>query len=140
MDLNKLMVSTKSAWIEYPGKKGFSVEVANLSKVELNAMRKRNTIREFEKKLRMWTEVVDDDKFLTDFSKATIKNWKGLKLKYLETLILIDPQGADLESELPYSQENAELLLNNSVEFDNWLNEVVFDLNNFRSGTAGGSV
>ena len=27
------------------------------------------------------------------------------------------------------------LLVENSSEFDNWLNEVVFDLENFRSGS-----
>ena len=34
---------------------------------------------------------------------------------------------------MPYSKENAEVLVENSSEFDNWLNEVVFDLENFRS-------
>ena len=32
-----------------------------------------------------------------------------------------------------YSTDNAEVLVENSTEFDNWLNEVVFDLENFRS-------
>ena len=34
---------------------------------------------------------------------------------------------------LPYTDENAQQLVENSNEFDNWLNEVVFDLENFRS-------
>jgi len=34
---------------------------------------------------------------------------------------------------LPYTEENGLLLVENSSEFDNWLNEVVFDLDNFRS-------
>ena len=34
---------------------------------------------------------------------------------------------------MDYSQENAVVLVENSSEFDNWLNEVVFDLENFRS-------
>jgi len=140
MELSKLMVSTKSAWMDFAGLKGFSVEVANLSKIELTAMRKRNIVREFDKKLRIWSETVDDEKFVKDFAKHTIKNWKGLTLANLEQLILIDADGQDLDLELEYSQANAELLLNNSVDFDNWLNEVVFDLNNFRSRAEGTSV
>ena len=53
--------------------------------------------------------------------------------KYLEDLILVDLKGQNVESELDFSQDNAFLLVENSSEFDNWLNEVVFDLDNFRS-------
>ena len=59
------------------------------------------------------------------------------KLKYLEDLLLVDISGKDPEVELEYTQENAELLVENSSEFDNWLNEVVFDLENFRSDKQG---
>ena len=41
----------------------------------------------------------------------------------------------DPESELDYDQEQAEVLVQNSAEFDNWINEVVFDLDNFRAGS-----
>ena len=34
---------------------------------------------------------------------------------------------------MEFSEENAQILVENSSEFDNWLNEVVFDLENFRS-------
>ena len=50
-----------------------------------------------------------------------------------ETLLLIDTEGKDMEEELPYSIDNAEVLVSSSTEFDTWLNEVVFDLDNFRS-------
>ena len=35
--------------------------------------------------------------------------------------------------QMPYNTENSQLLVENSNEFDNWLNEVVFDLEHFRS-------
>ena len=44
-----------------------------------------------------------------------------------------DLKGQDSEQELPWDIENAQQLVENSSEFDNWLNEVVFDLENFRS-------
>jgi hypothetical protein len=52
-----------------------------------------------------------------------------------------------MSEELPYTAENAEVLVSSSTEFDTWLNEVVFDLENFRNqpkkavpGKAGGAV
>ena len=39
-----------------------------------------------------------------------------------------------LELELEYDEEQAQVMVQNSTEFDNWINEVVFDLANFRGG------
>ena len=79
----------------------------------------------------MFEEDLDEAKFVKEFTSATIKGWKGLKLKYLEDLMLVDLQGQDINKEMTYSQDNAEVLVENSNEFDNWLNEVVFDLKTF---------
>ena len=38
---------------------------------------------------------------------------------------------------MEFSEENAQSLVENSSEFDNWLNEVVFDLENFRTRVQG---
>ena len=135
MDLKTLMVDTKSAWVEFSGLKGFSVEVANLSKKELQALRKKCITTKFDRKTRQAVEDLDEDKFVTEFTKAVIKNWKGLTLEHLETLLLVDIEGKDPKTELDYTLENAETLVSSSTEFDTWLNEVVFDLDNFR--TAG---
>ena len=137
MELKKLMVDTKSAWIDFAGLPGFSVEVANLSRKELNALRKRCTTQKFDRKTRQLVESLDEDKFVNEFAEASIKNWKGLTVEHLETLLLIDTDGQDPQAEVEYSKENAEVLVTNSSEFDTWLNEVVFDLDNFRSGGKG---
>ena len=39
MDLKKLMVDTKAVWVDFPGLQGFEVEIANLSRKELNGLR-----------------------------------------------------------------------------------------------------
>ena len=79
-------------------------------------------------------------KFVKEFSGATIKGWKGLKLSYLEDLMLVDLKGQDVSKEMNYSEDNAQVLVENSQEFDNWLNEVVFDLQHFRGGSEGKAV
>ena len=135
MELKKLMVDTKSVWVDFTGIDGFSVEVVNLSRKELTALRKKCTTTKFNRRTRQPEENLDEEKFVTEFSNASIKNWKGLTLEKLQDLLLIDIGDQDPKAELEYSPENAETLVNNSSEFDTWLNEVVFDLDNFRGGT-----
>jgi hypothetical protein len=139
MDLKKLVVDTKSVWVDFPGLSGFSVEVANLSRKELNNLRKRCTVQKFDRKTRQVVESLDEEKFVKEFSIATVKNWKGLSLSNLETLLLIDTTGQDMSTELEFTEDNAETLVSSSNEFDTWLNEVVFDLDNFRVGGKGRS-
>ena len=100
-------------------------------------LRKKCTSSKFNRKTRAFEESLDDDKFVREFTEATVKGWKGLKLSYLEDLILVDLSGQDSSTEMDYSLENAHVLVENSSEFDNWLNEVVFDLENFRTKIKG---
>ena len=137
MELKSLLVDSKTTWVEFPGLEGFEVELANLSRKELVNLRKRCTTNKFNRKTRMFEDSLDENKFVDEFTKATIKGWIGLKLGYLEDLVLVDLKNQDKEAELPYDLDNAKLLVENSTEFDNWLNEVVFDLENFRSRESG---
>ena len=137
MELKKLMVDTKAVWVDFPGLPGFEVEVANLSRKELTGLRKRCTTTKFDRKTRQAVEDLDEDKFIIEFTKAVVKGWKGLALEHLETLLLVDIDGQDPKSELEFTQENAETLVSSSTEFDTWLNEVVFDLDNFRTKREG---
>ena len=133
MDLKSLLVDSKTTWVEFPGLDGFEVELANLSRKELIALRKRCTTNKFNRKTRAFEEQLDDDKFVTEFTDATVKSWKGLKLKFLEDLVLVELGSNNPNTLLPYTEENAQQLVENSNEFDNWLNEVVFVLEHFRS-------
>ena len=133
MELKNLLVDTKTTWVEFPGLDNFEIELANLSRKELVSLRKRCTNNKFNRKTRGFEETLDEDKFVKEFSEATIKGWKGLKLIYLEDLLLVDLTNKDPQMLMEYTLENAQLLVENSSEFDNWLNEVVFDLENFRS-------
>ena len=40
MELKSLLVDSKTTWVEFPGLDGFEVELANLSRKELVALRK----------------------------------------------------------------------------------------------------
>ena len=133
MDLKTLLVDSKTTWVEFPGSEGFEVELANLSRKELQNLRKNCIQNKFNRKTRVYEESLDDEKFVKEFTLKTVKGWKGLKLKYLEDLLLVDYPKKDADVELEYTEDNALTLVENSTEFDNWLNEVVFDLDNFRN-------
>jgi hypothetical protein len=138
--LKKLMVDTKSAWTSYPGISDWEIEIANLSRPELMRLRQSCMYQKMDRKLRVPIETLDEEKFVEKFTAATIKGWKGLKVKHLEDLLLVDIAGQDPEQDIPYTPEDAKELVKNSSEFDNWLNDAVFDLDNFRTERTGGDV
>ena len=137
MELKSLLLDSKTTWVEFPGLLGFEVELANLSRKELVSLRKKCTQNKFNRKTRQFEDELNDEKFVVEFTKATVKGWKGLQLGFLEDLLLVDLKGQDEKEEMEFSEENAQTLVENSSEFDNWLNEVVFDLENFRSKEHG---
>lgn len=137
MDLKSLVVDSKEVWMDFPGMPGFEVKVANISRQELVKLHKSCEVQKFDRKARTVINTVDNEKFAKVFTDATVKGWKGLKLEYLEGLLLVDLTGQNPEDCLPFTEENAELLVSQSQEFDQWLNEVVFDLDNFRDRRKG---
>ena len=68
---------------------------------------------------------------IRDSTKAVLKGWTGLKYRYLEELLLVDIGELDPDDELPYTQENAELLMKNANSFDTWVTETAGELENF---------
>lgn len=138
--LKNLMVDSKSAWVEYPGLPGFEVEVATLSRQELIALRKGCLTTKFDRRTHQKVEELDEPKFIKKFTQATVKNWRGLKYSYVEQLIPADISSVDADDEMPFSHEDAVLLVSNSGDFDSWLNDTVSDLDNFRTKREGGTL
>ena len=100
MDLKSLLVDSKTTWVEFPGLLGFEVELANLSRKELTGLRKKCTVNKFNRKTRQFEDELNDEKFIIEFTKSTVKNWKGFKLEYLHDLLLVDLKGQNPETEL----------------------------------------
>ena len=125
------MTPSKTVSIEFPGMEGFEVDLCYLAREELIKLRKRTITTKFNRRTHQPEEVLDEDKFLTEYTAAVIKGWKGLKISYLEELLLVVTEGLDSNQELPYSAEEAEILMKNSNTFDTWVTEAVGDLENF---------
>jgi len=131
VSLKSLLTPSKTVSIDFPGFDGFVVDLTYLSREELLKLRSRCLKNTFNKKTRAFEEKLDEETFLHEYCKSIIKNWKGLKYSYLEELLLVDTSGVAKEEELEYSQENAETLMRNAADFDQWVTDTVGDLDNF---------
>jgi hypothetical protein len=131
ISLASLITPSKTVSLDFPGFTGMTVDLTYLGREEMLKLRKRCLTTKFDKKTRQPEENLDEDKFIVEYCKAVIKGWSGLKYRYLEELLLVDVSDFDADDELPYTQENAELLMKNSNGFDTWVTESVGDLENF---------
>ena len=131
ISLASLMNPSKTVTLEFPGFTDVTVDLCYLAREELLKLRKKCVTTKFSKKTRQPEEILDEDKFLVEYCKAVIKNWSGLKYRYLEELLLVDISALDPEDVLIYTQDNAELLMKNSGDFDTWVTETVSELENF---------
>lgn len=129
LSLKSLLVPSKAVEVEFPGMPGFIINVAFLSRETLINIRKKATKTTF--KNRQPQEELDDELFLKLYVDNAVKNWRGLKISYLEQLAPVDVSGLDPESELNYTAENALYLMKNSTNFDSFVSEQVSDLGNF---------
>ena len=134
VSLKSLLVPSKTVELEFPGFDGFKVNLSFLSRETLVSVRKKATKLVF--KNRQPTEELNDDLFLELYVKAAIKDWSGLKLKFLEQLAPVDLTGQNLEAELAFSEENALFLMKSSTNFDSWISEQVTELGNFQTTSA----
>ena len=130
ISLKSLLTPSKTVEFDYPGLDGFKVKLCYLSREELVKLRNRCVSQVFNKKTRQFEEKIDDDKFLREYTSGVIKGWSGLKLKFLKHLLLVN-EVEDEEYELPFNEENVEILMKNSGDFDQWVTEMVGDLENF---------
>ena len=131
-NLSDLLTPSKTATIDFPGYDGFKVKVTYLAREEMLKLRKKAVTTKINRRTRQPEEELNEEIFLKEYTKAVIKGWSGLKMKYVVQLIPVDEDKiADMEKELPYTLENAQIMMENSNDFDAWLTETVGDLANF---------
>lgn len=131
LSLSSLLVPSKTAEIDFPGIEGFKVQISFMSREELIKIRKKATKTAW--KNRQPTEEFNEDLFLQLYVGATVKGWRGLKLKYLSQFAPVDLSAQkDLEKELEYTPENALALMKSSGDFDSFVTETATELENFQ--------
>ena len=132
VSLKSLMTPSKTVEFNYPGCEGFKVKLCYLAREELMKLRTRCVNQVFNKKTRSYEEEMDDELFLQEYTKAVVKGWSGFKLGYAKNMLLLGDLTPEQEqTDLEFTQENVEVLMKNSGDFDSWITEQVGDLENF---------
>ena len=129
--IKNLMVSEKISTVEFPDIDGFTVDVCYIGRDRMMKIRNQALVYKFNKRTRQREEEVDNDKFLEAYAEAVIKGWSGLTVKKLGTLIPVDLSKMDPKEEVPYSAEDALVLLKNSTLFDQFITDTLNDFENF---------
>lgn len=129
--IKNLMVNEKVSTVEFPDIDGFTVDVCYIGRDRMMKIRNQALVYKFNKRTRQREEEVDNDKFLEAYAEAVIKGWKGLTVKKLGNLIPVDLSKMDPTEEVPYSAEDALVLLKNSTLFDQFITDTLNDFENF---------
>lgn len=129
MELKGLLATDKKIEVEFPGMPGFKITLAYVGKDEIRRISEKSKTLEFDRSNRQPIEKIDDELFTKLYTKAAIKDWKGLKFEYLKDLVILD-DGSKLPDEgvLEYTEENAYELVTNSKSFDSWISNVISDV------------
>lgn len=135
MELTSLLASTKSINIPFPGKEGFVLTIAYISKEQLRKIAEKSKIIGFDAKTGQSEETLDNDLFTKIYTEKSLTGWEGLKFEYLKDLLLINEGELPEEGFLEYTPKNAVALVTNSRAFDNWITSVMSDISLFNKGS-----
>ena len=134
INLSNLAIETREVSVDYPGFDGFNVTIAYVSRHTSAKIHRECQVTKIDKKSRLPYQELDQDKFLARFCSEAIKGWSGLTYEYLDELMLVDlSEVKDTSKTIEYSEDNAITLVRNSVSFDNWVKDTVFELDSFRN-------
>lgn len=136
-NLVQFIKKEKIAKFEYPELPNFIVHLRYTGKVQLQEMLKECTEEKTDMRTFKKVEEVNEIKFKKLIATKLIVDWEGLTIAGLRTFILLDEEAVknqnladDLAVEATF--ENKMMLLDNSLEFDRWVNDVVHDLKRFK--------
>ena len=85
VSLKSLMTPSKTVKFDYPGFEGLKVELCYLAREELVKLRNRCVIKLLTEKQEVMRKQWMMTKFVSEYTKAVIKGWKGFKLGYAKT-------------------------------------------------------
>lgn len=138
--IKNLMISDKIIEVEFPDSNSFYVNLAYLSRDKLVKIRNRSLVVKFNKRSRQREEEVDNEKFLEEYSREVIKGWRGLTIRELARIMPVETSNANLDQEVPYTQEDALALLQGSPIFDQFVTDCMNDFELFEREKADAQI
>ena len=136
-NLLEFVKKEKIVKFEYPELPKFIISLRYTGKVQLQDMIKECTERKMNMNTFKDEETVNEKKFKNLVATKLIVDWEGLTIADLKNLVLLDEKalaakGLTDDTVVEASFENKTMLLDNSLQFDRWVNETVHDLKRFK--------
>jgi len=130
--IGKVAVKEKVVEVEYPDIDGFILDLCFLDRETIKKMMDRVTTKKLNRKTRQMDDVIDNDKFIDVYVDKVIRGWRGLYIRDLKKLMPVDIlQIPNPDDEIVFSKEEAIDLVKNSALFEQWINEVMTDIDTF---------
>lgn len=109
-------------------------EIGFLTAPKYQKLKEACQTRRYDKKLRDTVVGIDSEKFSKKFSKLVVHGWKGMTIRKMITFVYIEfPENevVDLNKEIPFDHEIVELMLQNSMEFNDFVSNTCMDVELF---------
>jgi nicotinamide mononucleotide adenylyltransferase len=113
----------EGVWVQYQNTT-FQIKVAYYGKPQMQRLFEEAKSTRINMRTLREEEDMDRFKFRKLYANAVIKDWKGLTVAVLRSLIVVGVNGIPDSTEIPCTPENREMLLENSLEFDQWLSSM----------------
>lgn len=132
IDLSKVALDTREAKVEFPGIPGFVVHVKHISRAAAQKLMDKTRVPVLDNGVVSHYEN-DDNKYMVELAKAGISGWTGLTVAGVEQLMLADLGSESPDTEVGYTEENATQLVKSSRSFLNFINDIVYKIDSFRT-------
>lgn len=106
-------------WAEF--RDGFEVCFKPISRDELRRIYRKNTRFTWNRRTHQREETVDEEGFRRDFLRAVLLDWRGLTVGKLRRWLPGLPLSGPDDQEIPFDYEDAELLAERLLGFENFL-------------------
>ena len=137
LKISDIAVSKAEVTVPFMGIKGVTITLSKISSEELMDIREQCIIgQKINPKTKMLEDQLDNEQFLQLYSDLVICDWKGLKGKHLNKLLLVNLPEDMLEEDVPATSENKYELMSRSTEVDSFITQVLEDVSLFNKQLA----
>jgi hypothetical protein len=119
---------------QYPYVPNFFVKVAYASKHVLQQIREECKETFFNTRSRTQEEKLNDEKMRKAYARQIIQGFRGLTLGGLQKIVPgtgVDQENVSLDTPVEYTEELAEVLIQVSIDFENWVIDIATNVENF---------
>lgn len=121
-----------TAKVEY--KDGIIFDLNFVSRALFQKLTKESTVKKYDPETRNRVAQVDTDKLFVAFCAHAVTGWSGMTVRKAANIVPLKTTGltaAQLDQEVPFSQEQLVFLIKNSAELESFLNENATQLSVF---------